>query len=65
MSLMLSLHQINVTVDFYSADVTSIMTVRSVFKGALSSQGQFCSCQQATVCSDVKKKLQTECIFAF
>lgn len=59
MSLMFSLHQINGTVGSHSADVTSVTTVCSSFKGVLYSQGQHHSCQQTTVCSCVKK-LQTK-----
>lgn len=59
MSLMFSLHQINGTVGFHSADVTSVTTVCSLFKGFSYSQGQYCSCQRITVCSRVKK-LQTK-----
>jgi len=39
---MSSLHQINGTVGFHSADLTSVMAVCSLFKRVLNSQGQYC-----------------------
>lgn len=58
MSLIFSLYQINGTVGVHSADVTSVTTVCSSFKGVLYSRGQYRFCKQAMVYSLIKR-LQT------